>query len=90
MQSCRYELPLSRPKVGVQGVTGSWRVRRPVLERSRCIGCGLCWLYCPDSVIDVEEEGGRFRVSIDYTYCKGCGICSSVCPTKAITMVEEV
>lgn len=91
MTEPRYLLPLSRPRVGVQGVTGSWRLRRPEMIYERCIGCGLCWLYCPDSVIDLEEtEGGKFRVSIDYTYCKGCGICAAVCPVKAISMVDEV
>ncbi|MCX8184615.1 MAG: 4Fe-4S binding protein [Sulfolobales archaeon] len=83
-------LPLSRPKVGVQGTTGSWRIRKPVINYSKCIGCGICWLYCPDSTIDIEDTGSRFRVSIDYTYCKGCGICWTVCPVKAIDMVKEV
>lgn len=90
MEQGRFLLPLSRPKVGVQGITGSWRFRKPEIDYAKCIGCGICWLYCPESTIDIEDTGGKFGVSVDYTYCKGCGICASVCPVKAIRMVEEV
>jgi len=47
---------------------------------------GLCWLYCPESVIDWEKG---YKIQIDYTYCKGCGICADVCPVKAIDMTPE-
>ncbi|MEM0038677.1 MAG: 4Fe-4S binding protein [Zestosphaera sp.] len=79
--------PLSRPTVGVSGRTGTWRIQRPVYNAGKCIKCRLCWLYCPDSVIDLSE-GGDF-ILIDYDYCKGCGVCASVCPTKAIEMRPE-
>jgi len=81
-------LPLARPVVGVSGKTGTWRVERPVINYSKCIKCGLCWLYCPDNVIEIVEGSAEY-VKIDYDYCKGCGICSNVCPTKAISMVPE-
>lgn len=90
MEQSRYLLPLSRPRTGVQGITGSWRLKKPVVDYRKCVGCGICWLYCPDSVIDIDSEGSKFKVSIDYVYCKGCGICASVCPVKAIEMVKEV
>jgi pyruvate ferredoxin oxidoreductase delta subunit len=47
---------------------------------------GLCWLYCPESVIDWEKV---YKIQIDYTYCKGRGICADVCPVKAIDMTPE-
>jgi len=81
-------LPISKPCVGVAGKTGSWRVMRPVYDDSKCIKCRLCWLYCPENVIDVNEGGGPF-IKINYDYCKGCGICASVCPKNAITMIPE-
>lgn len=73
----------ARPQVGAVGA-GSWRTERPVVDMSKCILCGLCWLYCPDAVIEIDSE-----VRIDYDYCKGCGICADVCPVKAIEMVRE-
>lgn len=66
--------------------TSSWRIERPELDRSKCIRCLLCWIYCPDMSI-VRIDGGA--VEIDYDFCKGCGICAEVCPTKAIRMTEE-
>ena len=65
--------------------TGDWRVFRPEVDLSKCIGCLLCWIYCPEPSID-QSTG---KVKIDYEYCKGCGICAEECPVKAITMVEE-
>ena len=64
--------------------TGSWRDMRPVLDREKCKGCGLCWLYCPESVISRVDS-----YAIDYIYCKGCGICAVECKFGAITMRSE-
>jgi pyruvate ferredoxin oxidoreductase delta subunit len=66
--------------------TGDWRTKRPVLDKSKCINCLLCFIYCPDSAVIVKD--GKID-KIDLDYCKGCGICSEVCPKKAIKMVRE-
>lgn len=68
--------------------TGGWRRQRPVRDESRCSNCLLCWIYCPDSAILVEN--GKI-VGFDLDHCKGCGICARECPPKfkAIVMVEE-
>ncbi|BBF42693.1 pyruvate:ferredoxin oxidoreductase, delta subunit [Lachnospiraceae bacterium KM106-2] len=62
-----------------------WRNERPVIDPKKCIGCGQCYLYCPDGVISFAEG----EVSIDYDFCKGCGICSGICRRGAIRMEEE-
>lgn len=71
--------------------TGDWRSEKPVFHKERCIDCKICWIYCPDTSITLDENK---RVSgIDYAHCKGCGICSYECPVKpekAITMEKEV
>lgn len=51
----------------------------------KCIDCGNCWIFCPDSCI--RKTGDKYEVDLDY--CKGCGICTNECPTKAIEMVLE-
>jgi len=78
---------LLEPASSRRYLTGDWRTYRPVIDDSKCTKCGMCWVYCPDSAIYVDEDG-RYRV--DYNYCKGCGICSQECAPKAISMVEEV
>ncbi|MCX7944923.1 MAG: 4Fe-4S binding protein [Deltaproteobacteria bacterium] len=66
--------------------TGGWRSLKPVWEESKCIKCGLCWLYCPDAAI-FQKENGYFTANLDY--CKGCGICAHECWPRAIKMVED-
>ena len=81
---------LSRPVVGECGQTGTWRLKRPVLDAERCLlnrgkkNCHLCWLCCPEGVVSRTVPP-----SIDYDYCKGCGLCAEECPGKAIEMVDE-
>jgi len=65
--------------------TGSWRNIRPEIDKAGCIQCGICWKFCPDMAIEIEDE---FPV-VNYDYCKGCGICVSECPCGAIRTVPE-
>ncbi len=66
--------------------TGEWRVNRPVFNEEKCKNCMMCFLYCPDSSVLVEDEKMK---GFDFMHCKGCGICAKVCPFKAIDMVKE-
>ncbi|UCD83360.1 MAG: 4Fe-4S binding protein [Deltaproteobacteria bacterium] len=66
--------------------TGDWRSQRPVWDRSKCIKCGLCYLFCPEPAVKEDAEG---YFDNDLYYCKGCGVCVRECWTGAITMVEE-
>jgi pyruvate ferredoxin oxidoreductase delta subunit len=73
--------------------TGSWRSRRPVWSKDKCISCLVCWVSCPDGSIRLVPDEKRINIvdGIDYDHCKGCGICEKECPTAigAITMEEE-
>jgi pyruvate ferredoxin oxidoreductase delta subunit len=68
--------------------TGDWRSMKPVWNPEGCISCLMCWAFCPDGSIKVED--GKM-VGIDYDHCKGCGICARECPRKekALQMVKE-
>jgi 2-oxoacid:acceptor oxidoreductase delta subunit (pyruvate/2-ketoisovalerate family) len=61
--------------------TGGWRALTPVIDYSRCIGCTICWKFCPEICVTLDEKP---RIILEY--CKGCGICAFECPKKAITM----
>ena len=78
------------PKAGsaTEYETGDWRSIRPLHSKERCINCLLCWVYCPDAAIRLQD--GKVE-GIDYEHCKGCGICAKECPQKvhAIEMVPE-
>lgn len=66
--------------------TGSWKAQRPIWDDSKCIKCGICYIFCPEGCV-TQNEDGIFRA--DLNYCKGCGICAHECWPGAITMIEE-
>ena len=67
--------------------TGGWRSMVPIIDSEKCDGCMLCYFYCPDASIIIENDKAG---SIDLMHCKGCGICAKECPQHAIAMkIEE-
>jgi len=59
---------------------------KPQVDLSKCVNCLLCWLYCPDSAISLDDA---VFTGFELRYCKGCELCAVVCPTGAVSMVEE-
>lgn len=66
--------------------TASWRTVRPVMDKEKCVACGMCMAYCPVNAI-VADGDKAFQTT--YDYCKGCGICAVECPKKAIDMIAQ-
>lgn len=77
---------VTEPGNASQYQTGYWRSERPTYEFSKCIKCGICYIFCPEGCIGQNAEG---YFEADLFYCKGCGICARECPTGVITMVAE-
>jgi len=67
--------------------TGSWRQFRPVLEPDKCNRCWLCFVWCPEAAITLDEN--EFP-KVDYDVCKGCLLCAHECPTMAFRVEREV
>ena len=75
------------PAEAAQPRTGGWRTGvKPEVDLSACVNCLLCWLYCPDTAVRIDD--GTF-LGFDDDYCKGCELCAAVCPTGAIRMVRD-
>jgi len=74
------------PGSASQYETGTWRSQRPLFDSSKCIKCGICYIFCPEGCVEQNTEG-YFEANL--YYCKGCGICARECWPQAITMVEE-
>lgn len=53
---------------------------RPVIRRSKCIGCGKCAEICPGHTIRLQ--GGKAK--INPSGCIRCFCCHEMCPVKAI------
>lgn len=77
---------VSEPGNASQYRTGDWRSERPTYDFTKCIKCGICYIFCPEGCIGQNAEG---YFEADLFYCKGCGICAHECPTGVITMVAE-
>jgi len=84
----KHELGATIPEAGnsIFVDTGGWRSLVPCIDSKKCDGCMLCYFYCPDASIIVED--GK-AVGIDLLHCKGCGICAKECPAGAIAMKSE-
>lgn len=52
---------------------------RPVINKSRCIGCGKCAEICPQHTIAVQG-----KAHIHAARCIRCFCCHEMCPVKAI------
>ena len=52
---------------------------RPVINKSRCIGCGKCAEICPQHTITVQG-----KAHIHAVRCIRCFCCHEMCPVKAI------
>ena len=72
-------------------LTGSWRNLKPIINYEGCVYCMICWKFCPEPAIYLEDGSphAELKPVIDYNFCKGCGICVEECPTKCIDFVEE-
>jgi pyruvate ferredoxin oxidoreductase gamma subunit len=66
----------------------------PVLDREKCIHCGVCDLVCPDFCLvwgpgEADTPFVRRLTGIDYRYCKGCLRCVESCPSGALVKTAE-
>jgi len=35
---------------------GGWRNEHPVRDDEACINCLFCWIYCPDTAVNIKDE----------------------------------
>jgi len=59
----------------------------PLIEQTRCDGCGRCISVCPSGVLSLEN--GKAVVS-DPLACDYHGFCERVCPVQAIQRPFEI
>ncbi len=75
--------------------TGDWRTYVPDFIEDNCTHCMFCWIYCPDTAIEIDTSGEKPQMKgIVLEHCKGCGICAHECPPAkkgkaALVMVLE-
>ncbi len=63
----------------------------PKFVRSRCVGCGRCYLSCYDGghqALTQDKDTGKPKLNAGK--CVGCHLCVMVCPVQAITQGTRV
>ena len=55
----------------------------PVINYSKCIGCGTCYNICPTDIFKYDEK--THLVTVAYpNECWYCGACSYDCPRREL------
>ena len=62
----------------------------PVIDRTRCIGCGRCYVSCRDGGHQAISFGEDRQPKILGAKCVGCHLCRLVCPTGAMGISKRV
>lgn len=57
----------------------------PLLDQTRCSGCGDCVAVCPTDCL-IMCDGAPFLARPND--CVSCGLCVLVCPTAALSLAE--
>ncbi len=55
-----------------------------VLDRERCVVCGLCTAVCRPGAFSLEE--GTMELLLDKDKCVYCEACVVACPRRAVTL----
>ncbi|MGK0484030.1 MAG: thioredoxin reductase (NADPH) [Planctomycetota bacterium] len=75
---------LERRDVAVEQGAAKAELQHPVIDLSRCLGCGTCVAACPEEGV-LEMVHGQAAV-VRGARCIGAGACERECPVDAITI----
>ena len=67
---------------GIDRTTIQWN---PVVDETKCAGCGVCATTCPNKVYKFDYTARKAKVANPNSCQVGCTACANFCPTSAIT-----
>jgi Pyruvate/2-oxoacid:ferredoxin oxidoreductase delta subunit len=57
-----------------------------VVEKEKCVGCGLCARICHEQCIVLSGVNGKKKVErIEHSVCSTCTQCIAICPQRALS-----
>ncbi len=63
----------------------------PKFDRTKCVGCGRCYLSCYDGGHQaLIQDATNGKPIMDASKCVGCHLCVTVCPVEAISQGKRV
>lgn len=62
-------------------------LKRTIIDKGLCVGCGTCIGVCPDGVLGSSESGNVILKGS----CSGCGLCIESCPGETVdfSLIEK-
>ena len=60
---------------------------KPIIDRDRCDGCGLCVSVCGCGALVMVEN---VVTIVEVENCQWCAMCELVCPNEAISCPFEI
>jgi formate hydrogenlyase subunit 6/NADH:ubiquinone oxidoreductase subunit I len=60
----------------------------PVIDESKCIGCGLCVTTCGRGVYKYDYEKRKSKVVNPFNCMVACQTCANLCPVGAISFAK--
>lgn len=62
------------------------------IAKEMCKGCGLCVIFCPRSLLEIDKlklnTKGVYPVKFKKGKCVGCLSCAIICPEAAIEVYK--
>jgi uncharacterized protein (DUF362 family)/Pyruvate/2-oxoacid:ferredoxin oxidoreductase delta subunit len=71
----------------VMGFIGGLRASRPVINKARCVKCGICARDCPPKAMTFVKGSSPV---IDYAKCIRCYCCQELCPEGAVDVQKPL
>ncbi len=59
----------------------------PIIDATKCTGCGLCVAACPNQVLLMQTS---LPVLAKPAACDYSSVCQEVCPTGAVSLSFEI
>ncbi|MBI5434473.1 MAG: NAD(P)-binding domain-containing protein [Planctomycetes bacterium] len=78
------EVTLSERQRAISTGSNKARLQHPVIDLSRCIGCGLCVTACPEDDVIAMAHGQA--IVVHGARCVGHGRCAEECPVGGIAV----
>jgi formate hydrogenlyase subunit 6/NADH:ubiquinone oxidoreductase subunit I len=61
----------------------------PVVDESKCTGCGMCASTCGRGVYRFDYDKRKSKVLNPFNCLVGCQTCANLCPSGAISFSKE-
>ena len=63
------------------------KIKEHLINREWCKGCGICVHFCPQNVLEMDDDEKAFAARPEDCIC--CMMCELRCPDLAIEILTE-